>query len=143
MKTLPLIAIGLATLCAAVPGGARTPVSVAAFDSINLEGGGHVLVRHGPRQSVTLVNGNLETTRFSVRSDGTLEIRACVRSCRNYRLEVEIVTPELEGVGVEGGGEIRAEGAFPDRAYDSPGVWGDAAVIREVLARDANPAAVQ
>jgi dTDP-6-deoxy-L-talose 4-dehydrogenase (NAD+) len=34
-------------------------------------------------------------------------------------------------------------GAFPDRAYDSPGVWGDAAVIREVLARDANPAAVQ
>ena len=34
-------------------------------------------------------------------------------------------------------------GAFPDRAYDSPGVWGDAKVIREVLARDANPAAVQ
>ena len=34
-------------------------------------------------------------------------------------------------------------GAFPDRAYDSPGVWGDAGVIREVLARDANPAAVQ
>ena len=34
-------------------------------------------------------------------------------------------------------------GAFPDRAYDSPGVWGDAAVIRDVLARDANPAAVQ
>jgi len=34
-------------------------------------------------------------------------------------------------------------GAFPDRAYDSPGVWGDAAVIREVLSRDANPAAVQ
>ena len=34
-------------------------------------------------------------------------------------------------------------GAFPDRAYDSPGVWGDAAVIRAVLARDANPAAVQ
>lgn len=26
-------------------------------------------------------------------------------------------------------------GAFPDRPYDSPGVWGDAAVIREVMAR--------
>lgn len=27
-------------------------------------------------------------------------------------------------------------GAFPDRPYDSPGVWGDATVIREVMARD-------
>lgn len=26
-------------------------------------------------------------------------------------------------------------GAFPDRPYDSPGVWGDSAVIREVMAR--------
>lgn len=26
-------------------------------------------------------------------------------------------------------------GAFPDRAYDSPAVWGDATVIREVMAR--------
>lgn len=26
-------------------------------------------------------------------------------------------------------------GAFPDRAYDSPGVWGDATVIREVMSR--------
>lgn len=28
-------------------------------------------------------------------------------------------------------------GAFPDRAYDSPGVWGDASRILEVMARDA------
>jgi len=27
-------------------------------------------------------------------------------------------------------------GAFPDRPYDSPGVWGDDAVIREVMSRD-------
>lgn len=27
-------------------------------------------------------------------------------------------------------------GAFPDRAYDSPGVWGDATVIRAVMSRD-------
>ena len=27
-------------------------------------------------------------------------------------------------------------GAFPDRPYDSPGVWGDATVIREVMSRD-------
>ena len=29
---------------------------------------------------------------------------------------------------------IRLEyGAFPDRPYDSPGVWGDASVIRQIL----------
>ncbi|MEV4735669.1 MULTISPECIES: NAD-dependent epimerase/dehydratase family protein [unclassified Microbacterium] len=27
-------------------------------------------------------------------------------------------------------------GAFPDRAYDSPGVWGDATAIQEVMRRD-------
>ena len=43
MKPLPLIAIGLAGVFAATPGTARTPVSVAAFNSINLEGGGHVV----------------------------------------------------------------------------------------------------
>ncbi|WP_433586465.1 NAD-dependent epimerase/dehydratase family protein [Microbacterium hydrocarbonoxydans] len=26
-------------------------------------------------------------------------------------------------------------GAFPDRAYDSPGVWGDSSIIREVMSR--------
>lgn len=28
-------------------------------------------------------------------------------------------------------------GAFPDRPYDSPGVWGDASMIHDVMARDA------
>lgn len=31
-------------------------------------------------------------------------------------------------------------GAFPDRPYDSPGVWGDATAIREVMARDGHAA---
>ncbi|HAQ60105.1 MAG TPA: epimerase [Microbacterium sp.] len=34
-------------------------------------------------------------------------------------------------------------GAFPDRAYDSPGVWGDATVIRDVMSRDESTAAHQ
>jgi hypothetical protein len=124
MKPLPLITIGLVALIAAAPGAASTPVSVPQFDSINLKGGGHVVVRHGAVQGVTLVSGNLETTRFKVTHDGTLEIDACVRSCSNYRLEVEIVTPGLEGVGVEGGGEIRADGAFPDRDSLAIGIEG-------------------
>jgi dTDP-6-deoxy-L-talose 4-dehydrogenase (NAD+) len=34
-------------------------------------------------------------------------------------------------------------GAFPDRPYDSPGVWGDATIIRQVMARDASGSAAQ
>lgn len=34
-------------------------------------------------------------------------------------------------------------GAFPDRPYDSPGVWGDATVIRDVMSRDVDSAQVQ
>ena len=37
----------------------------------------------------------------------------------------------------EHGMRIRLQyGAFPDRPYDSPGVWGDAAMIRQILAAE-------
>ena len=113
MKAFGLVPALLA-LAAATPAMARTPVSVPAFDSVNLQGGGQIIIRHGPQQSVTLIRGDLETTRFTVGRDGRLEIHACVHSCGDYELEVEIVTPELHGVGIEGGGRIRAVGAFPD-----------------------------
>lgn len=123
MNRCHLLAIGLAALAAA-PAPAQTPVNLPAFDSVELSGGGHVVIRHGPRQSVTLTSGDPETTRFSVGRDGKLEIRACVRTCRDYDLRVEIVTPELDGVGVEGGGEVRAEGAFPERESLAIGIKG-------------------
>ncbi|MBD3942020.1 NAD(P)-dependent oxidoreductase [Microbacterium sp. NEAU-LLC] len=34
-------------------------------------------------------------------------------------------------------------GAFPDRPYDSPGVWGDATIIREVMAREGDTTVAQ
>ena len=112
MKALCLTA-AVAALVAAAPAAAQTPVAVGAFDSIELQGGGRVIVRHGPAQRVTLMRGDLETTRFTVNRDGKLEIDACVRTCRNYRLEVEIVTPALDALAIKGGGEMRTEGAFP------------------------------
>ncbi|MFK4853276.1 NAD-dependent epimerase/dehydratase family protein [Microbacterium sp. ZW T6_19] len=43
---------------------------------------------------------------------------------------------QVERFIAENGLPISLEyGAFPDRPYDSPGVWGDAAIIREVMAR--------
>jgi hypothetical protein len=123
MKAITLAAVVAALLCATA-GAARTPVTVPAFDSIGLEGGGRVTVRHGTTQSVTLVRGSLDMTRFTVARDGKLEIRACERSCSNYDLEVEIVSPVLEGIGIEGGGEIRAAGAFPERDALAIGIRG-------------------
>ena len=138
MRAFP-IAAALAALLAAGPGAARTPVAVPAFDSISLEAGGRVTVRHGAQQSVTLIRGDLDTTRFSVDRDGKLEILACVRRCPDYRLEIEIVTPDLDGVGVEGGGEIRAEGAFPAREVLALGVSGGGEI--DMLAIEADTVA--
>ncbi len=44
---------------------------------------------------------------------------------------------QVEAFITENGLDISLEyGAFPDRPYDSPGVWGDATVIHEVMRRD-------
>ena len=137
------IAAALAALLAAAPAAARTPVAVPAFDSISLEAGGRVTVRHGAQQSVTLVRGDLDMTRFTVDQDGKLEILACLRSCPGYRLEVEIVTPELAGVRVEGGGEIRAEGAFPTRDVLALGIRGGGEIDMLAIEADTVAAGVQ
>ncbi|MGZ8346238.1 MAG: GIN domain-containing protein [Allosphingosinicella sp.] len=114
MKTIFLTAgAALALACTIAPAAAQTPVPLPAFDSVQLNGGGTIRIRHGARQSVTLVRGDLATSRFTVDDEGRLIVRACVASCRNYRLEVEIVTPELDAIAINGGGSVRAEGAFP------------------------------
>ena len=104
----------------AVPAAAQTPVPVSAFDSIELRGGGTLTVRQGDRQQVSLISGNLETTRFSVDEDGQLTILACRRSCRNYRLRVEVVTPDVDALAIHGGGSILGE--EPDDRTPS-GLW--------------------
>lgn len=118
----------LAASLAAMPVPAQTPVAVPAFDSIELRGGGEVTVRHGTVQRVTFLRGNADTTKFSVDAQGQLRIDACRRSCRGYRLELEIVTPELEGAAISGGGVITGEGDFPDRGMLALAVSGGGAI---------------
>ena len=44
---------------------------------------------------------------------------------------------KIESYIAENGYEIALQyGAFPDRPYDSPGVWGDPAKIRDILAAE-------
>ena len=130
------VQFALGLLLAAAPAAAQGPVAVPSFDSVELQGGGQIVVRHGPIQRVTIVRGNSEMTRFSVER-GRLEIRACVRSCRDYDLQVEIVTPDMDALAIRGGGAIRVEGRFPRRDELAIAVTGGGAIdARSIEAGD-------
>lgn len=93
---------------------AATTVPVATFDSVELNGRGRIVLRHGAAQRVTITQGSADVTRMRVAPDGKLVIDACELRCpANYRLEMEIVTPRIEGVAIRGSGDIRAEGDLP------------------------------
>ena len=89
-------------------------VPVGHFDSVGLEGGGHVTVKYGAQQRVTLLKGSSQYTRLRVENGHSLNIEACSESCpHQYDLEIEIVTPVLEAAAISGGGDIEAHGNFP------------------------------
>jgi hypothetical protein len=108
---VPLFAFALA---ASAPALATESISVPAFRSVQLRGGGEVMLRPGPVQRVTIVEGSASITRFRVERDGQLRIDVCDGNCpRNYRLRVEIQSPRAPDVAIAGGGLIRATGGFP------------------------------
>jgi hypothetical protein len=108
---LPIAAIAM-TLLYGAPASAQQLVPVAPFDSIALEGGGHVTVKHGDVQQVRLVQGSAAFTRFVV-EQGKLRIDACNNNCpHHYDLEVEITIPRINALAVSGGGAINSTGGF-------------------------------
>lgn len=96
---------------------AQTVVPVAPFGSVELHGGGEVILRHGPTRSVTLLKGSLDYTRITIADAGRLVIDKCKSRCpRGYELEIEIVTPNIAGISVADGGTIQSRGSFPRHA---------------------------
>ena len=61
----------VATLKMAHPAAVRaeTIVSVPAFKSVEVRNGAHVILRHGEKQRVTVIQGN--TTESAIRVEGT------------------------------------------------------------------------
>ena len=108
---LPVLA-ALAGPAPAQPADLHFPTS---FKSIELRGGGHVTVRHGPERRVTVQEANSDRP---IRTEGDrLVIDRCSRPCSGgHRIEVEIVTPEISRLAVTDGGRIVLEGAFPRQA---------------------------
>jgi hypothetical protein len=139
-KTVFLGTLAAAALLA-LPVWAASDVPLAPFKSVGLQGGGDVVLKHGDVQRVTLLKGSTEFTTFKV--DGnSLNIAACNNNCPNhYDLQIEIVSPAIEGVAIEGGGTIKAEGSFPAASELSAAVSGGGDIdVRGIPAARVNAA---
>ncbi|PYQ31335.1 MAG: hypothetical protein DMF56_05410 [Acidobacteria bacterium] len=102
-----------ASLVVALSVAAATDIPVGEFRTVELNDGGHVIVRYGAVQRVSLVSGGLECARVSVREE-RLIIEHGVSSCHHEeRRQIEVVTPRLDGVAVSNGGIVQAAGEFP------------------------------
>ncbi|HEY6579159.1 MAG TPA: DUF2807 domain-containing protein [Rhizomicrobium sp.] len=146
MKPVVLSPAGAAfalALLAAAPSLAQQVVRVAPFDSIELEGGGHVIVKHGDVQQVRLIKGSTAFTRFVVDEPRKLRIQACNSDCPpHYNLEVEITTRGVDALGVSGGGAIDSTGGFPAPRKLSLAVQGGGTIDARAMDADRATAAV-
>lgn len=103
---LPLALMPLA-LSSPTPASATELVQLPAFESVQLRGGGSIVVRRGPAQRVTILNGSSAYTRMSVDNRGQLNIDACNNRCpREYNLQIEIQSPDAPDAAISGGGSI-------------------------------------
>lgn len=108
-----LIPLFVLPLLASVPALASEVVPVPQFNAVELRGGGNVTVVPGPVERVIIVEGSSRFTRIYVDRQGALKIDACNRDCpRQYRLRVEIQSPRVPALAVDGGGAIAVAPGF-------------------------------
>jgi hypothetical protein len=107
---VPFFAVALA---ASAPAFAVEPVAVPAFRAVQLQGGGIVTITPAPVQRVTILEGSTQFTRVLVDREGKLRIDACNERCpSNYQLRIQIETPSIMGLGVNGGGQMTTANGF-------------------------------
>ena len=119
LRVFVLAAMPFAVLEPALPApvAAQTVIPLAPFKSVTLRNGGKVIVRHASTQRVTLLKGSTKCTGVTVADGGRLVIDQCQGGCpRGYRLQVEVLTPDISEVMVENGGTIQSRGSFPRQA---------------------------
>ena len=136
---LPLFALAFA---AAAPAVATEVVSLPQFRSVELRGGGDIVVRPGPVQRVTILEGSSQFTQFHVEPYRKLRIDACNNRCpRHYRLRIQIESPQVPDVAIAGGGAIRATGGFAPQSQLSAAVHGGGEIdLRAVQAASVSAA---
>lgn len=139
-SVIPLFAFAFA---AASPALATEVVPVAGFRSVELRGGGTVIVVPGQTQRVTLLEGSTRFTGLSVGQDGKLRIETCNERCpERYRMRVEIQSPTVPDLAVSGGGSISTGGGFRPQTRLSVAVNGGGRIDARAIAASAVSAAV-
>lgn len=119
---LPLFVIVLAVSAPAV---ATEIVPLPKFDAVELRGGGGVTIVPGPVDRVTILEGSSQVTHFHVDRGGQLIIDTCNHECpRSYRLSIEIQSPRVPDLAVDGGGQIKTSGGFAPQRKLSAAVNG-------------------
>src|SRR5947209_3262232 len=137
---VPLFAVALAVSAPAV---ATELVPVPPFRSVELRGGGNVVVVPGPVQRVTIVDGSSRFTRFRVERDGQLKIDTCNEQCpRLYQLRIEIQSPHVPDLAISGGGAIAVEGGFRPQSELSVAIDGGGKIDGRAVDASAVSAAV-
>ncbi|HSM94781.1 MAG TPA: DUF2807 domain-containing protein [Rhizomicrobium sp.] len=108
------IASAAAVIALAAPAFADQTIAVAPFNAVEASDGAHVIIRHGNRQQVTMVEGSTEYSRFEVR-DGVLHLVACQGwHCPwNYKFKVEVTMPQINAIDASDGAYIETQGSFP------------------------------
>ena len=116
LQLIAVIQLSAVALGVPAPVAAQTVVPVEPFRSIELRGGGTVIINHGPTQGVTVLKGSLDYTRFKIADGRSLVIDRCdIRCPRGYDLQIEIVTPDIVGLLVTDGGTIQIRAGFPPK----------------------------
>jgi hypothetical protein len=129
--------IALALLAAA-----PAELDLPRFEAIEVAGGGHVVLRHGPVQRVRLLEGDTSISRVEVErqhhGEPRLLVRACKQRCpRRYKLVVAVTSPRVSAVAVRGGGLIEAVGGTPPARAMAAAVTGGGSIdLRGVEARE-------
>jgi len=141
---LALLIASAALIAAPVAAAAQTVIPLQKFESVELNGGGSVVIRQAPVQRVTLRKGSTEFTSLEVSDRGRLVIHACNRHCpHHYDLEIEIETPSVTGAAVNGGGLIEASAPFRPQSAISAAVRGGGKVDVRAVPASAVSASVQ
>lgn len=135
------IALAAFTLAFAAPAFAGNVIPLAPFNSLELHGGGNVILKHGDVQRVTIIAGSTKYSTLTV-TNGKLDINACDdwwHCPAHYDLRVEIVTPQIAALSVHGGGELRSDGSFPEQKSLTISVHGGGDVdLRSMPAQSVN-----
>ncbi|HEY2034782.1 MAG TPA: DUF2807 domain-containing protein [Rhizomicrobium sp.] len=107
-------AIALAAIVLATPAVAGQVIPVGPFHAVEASDGAHVIVRHGDRQQVTMIEGSTEYSRFEVR-EGVLHLVTCQGwHCPHYyKFKVEVVMPAINAIEASDGAYIETQGSFP------------------------------